>query len=254
MPVSSAPSLLLGLSARIFIDRFILLNEPSMRDVGLLGLWQGVAVYYASTISQELALAVTFLIGAKVLLDFSTEQDITKCATTVIGAVLGVFGTDVLSRFLGDGLYGKQPSKTQSHTAQDKKKRTVHFHRNTTGDGNEHRPRRTSRLSPSDITSIDTSSDLIRPQPSMSPQDREVARLRARASLADTERRRYKEERKWALSQGNHARASQMTWEVKRYKALMQSFHKEADALVIQGEGGCILYDNFSVNMFAYLS
>ena len=37
----------------------------------------------------------------------------------------------------------------------------------------------------------------------MTPQERTVAVLRMRrASLADSERRRFKEERKWALSQG----------------------------------------------------
>ena len=69
----------------------------------------------------------------------------------------------------------------------------------------------------------------------MTPLEREVATLRARASLADSERRRYKEERKWAISQGNLARASQMKWEVKRYTALMQSCHREADAKLLEG-------------------
>ena len=207
-----------------------------MKDFGLLGLWQGVGVYYASTISQELAVAVTFVVCAKLLFEFSSEQDVTKFVTTALGAVLGVFGTDVLSRLVGD-LYGKRSAKTHNRGPPEKKHRSVHFHRTTTGEGGgERRRHRTSRLSPSDITSIDASSDLIRPRPSMSPQDREVARLRARASLADTERRRYKEERKWALSQGNEARAAQMEWEVRRYKTLMQSFHKEADAMIIQGE------------------
>lgn len=40
----------------------------------------------------------------------------------------------------------------------------------------------------------------------------------------------------WALSQGNVARASQMGWQVKKYKALMQSFHREADSLIVEGE------------------
>lgn len=87
----------------------------------------------------------------------------------------------------------------------------------------------------SDITSVDSNSDLIGPNPSMSLLEREIAALRARASLADTERRRYKEERKWAESQGNMARASQMKWQVKRYTNLMQSFHNEADAKLIEG-------------------
>jgi hypothetical protein len=62
-----------------------------------------------------------------------------------------------------------------------------------------------------------------------------VATLRARASLADTEKRRYKEERIWALAEGNQARAEQMSWQVKRYRALTHGFHKEADAKLLEG-------------------
>ena len=75
----------------------------------------------------------------------------------------------------------------------------------------------------------------IDPDGKLTPQEREVAVLRARASLADSERRRFKEERKWAMSQGNVARASQLAWQVKRYTALMESFHRAADAKVVEG-------------------
>jgi hypothetical protein len=81
----------------------------------------------------------------------------------------------------------------------------------------------------SDITSIDSRSETFAPGPTLSPLEREIHALRTRASLADSERRRCKEERKWAVSQGNIARASQMKWEVKRYTALMQTFNREAD-------------------------
>jgi len=69
----------------------------------------------------------------------------------------------------------------------------------------------------------------------MSPLERKVAELRAKASLADSERRRFKEEKKWAESQGNVARVSQMSWQVKRYTALTQSFTREADAKLMEG-------------------
>ncbi|KAI0785669.1 hypothetical protein C8Q75DRAFT_775885 [Abortiporus biennis] len=82
--------------------------------------------------------------------------------------------------------------------------------------------------------SIDSVSSSIDPHGTMTPQEREVAILRRRASLADSERRRFKEERKWALSQGNKARANQLAWQVKRFTALMESFHREADAKVVE--------------------
>ena len=88
-----------------------------------------------------------------------------------------------------------------------------------------------------------TSSDLIYPKSNMTPLQREVANLRAKASLADTERRRFKEEKQWALSQGNSARAEQMGWQVKRYTALVDNFHKEADAKLL---GGVLFFLAFS--------
>ncbi|KAI0745774.1 hypothetical protein C8Q76DRAFT_40144 [Earliella scabrosa] len=87
--------------------------------------------------------------------------------------------------------------------------------------------------------SLDSVPSSIDPEGKLTPQEREVAVLRARASLADSERRRFKEERKWALSQGNVARASQLAWQVKRYTALMESFHREADAKVVEGASLC---------------
>ena len=83
--------------------------------------------------------------------------------------------------------------------------------------------------------SLDSVPSSIDPEGKLTPAEREVAVLRARASLADSERRRFKEERKWAMSQGNTARASQLSWQVKRYTALMESFHREADAKVVEG-------------------
>ncbi|OCH95151.1 hypothetical protein OBBRIDRAFT_746235 [Obba rivulosa] len=82
--------------------------------------------------------------------------------------------------------------------------------------------------------SLESMPSSIDPEGRLTPQERAIAVLRARASLADSERRRFKEERKWALSQGNYARANQLAWQVKRYAALMESFHREADAKVVE--------------------
>jgi hypothetical protein len=81
----------------------------------------------------------------------------------------------------------------------------------------------------------DSLSDWIDPNHTMTPLEREVAALRKKASMADSERRRFKEEKQWAQVQGNKARAAQMGWQVKRYSALMQSFHREADLRLLEG-------------------
>jgi hypothetical protein len=68
----------------------------------------------------------------------------------------------------------------------------------------------------------------------MMPLEREVAALRKKVSMADGERR-FKEEKQWAQVQGNKAHMAQMGWQVKRYSALMQSFHREADLRLLEG-------------------
>lgn len=98
------------------------------------------------------------------------------------------------------------------------------------------RPSRPSHVSHADITAPSLSSSLVDPSRYPTPIARDVAILRARASLADSERRRYKEERTWALAQGNKARADEMSWQAERYHAIMKAFHEQADRMLVEGE------------------
>jgi hypothetical protein len=64
----------------------------------------------------------------------------------------------------------------------------------------------------------------------------QLSNLRKRAAVAEANRRRCKEERKWALDQGNNARAEQLGWQIKRYAAIAESYNKEADRALIEGK------------------
>ncbi|KAF8894044.1 hypothetical protein BD779DRAFT_972039 [Infundibulicybe gibba] len=238
MPFATAPALLIGLGARLLLDKLTRgSEEPSMRDFILVGVWQGVALQYSFKHSA-FGLPVLIAILGKLFVEFTTAHDITRCAVSALGVVLGFVGTDVVSQFLDQPIDSDKKGK-KTHAAPgsghiSKRDRLVQFQRSVEGDRSSERFRNLVRNSVSDITSVDSNSELIGPNPSMTPLDREVAALRARASLADSERRRFKEERKWAESQGNAARASQMKWQVKRYTALMQSFHQEADKKLLE--------------------
>ncbi|KAH7929850.1 hypothetical protein BV22DRAFT_1191692 [Leucogyrophana mollusca] len=253
MYFSTAAALLFGLGTRIAIDKFSnnSIEDPSViaavGDVILLGLVQGVALYYALMEFADLAFVVGFGIAIKLVYEFALEQDVVKCATTLLGVALGVLVTDVLSQLIEDGyfydFYGDETSDSASVYAATKRKRLVKFQSNTTEyevvPPSKSRSRRRSdaerkwRVDKSP-PSLSSNSDTLDPKHSMNPTEREVAALRARASLADSERRRFKEEKKWAVSQGNLARASQMSWQVKRYTALTQSFTREADARLLE--------------------
>jgi hypothetical protein len=243
MPFSTAPALLIGLGARILLDNLTRSSEPTIRDFVLLGIWQGVGLHSASK-TPGLAILVASCITAKLFIEFSLIPDTTRSITTLFGVVLGVLCTEFLSQYFDQHKPPKhdRPRK-KAHTSPanghaTRKERVVQFRDSVQGGSGDTR-QHIYRHNISDITSVDSTSEMIGPKSSMSPLEREIAALRTRASLADSERRRFKEERKWAISQGNIPRASQMKWQVKRYTALMQSFHREADAKVLEGRFNC---------------
>jgi hypothetical protein len=274
MYITTAPSLFFGLGARIFVNKFIYHYDSStIPDFVFLGLWQGTAVYYLLMRQVEFAWAASVGILGRLLIDFAQNWDTSRCACTLLGVALGILVTDIASQFLEDesrrpAIFGGTaglPSPGH-HPRRKPSRRLVQFSRGggrqpvrdkgkeLARDGGRDRERDRARRdkhkddkleefkkmrdweSRSIITADSiTSSDLIHPKSKMTPLQREVANLRAKASLADTERRRFKEEKKWALSQGNAARAEQMGWQVKRYAVLVDSFHREADAKLLEG-------------------
>ncbi|KAG6885963.1 hypothetical protein C0993_006890 [Termitomyces sp. T159_Od127] len=239
MSLSPAPALFVGLGARIALDYFTRSGEATVRDLVLIGVWQGVGLHYASRITA-LAILVAFAITAKLFLEFNFINDITRTVTTLLGIALGVVCTECLSQFFGQSQDDSERRRKKSSIVPDghamRRDRVVQFHKGMDGDGNDarHRAFRETVHTLSDITSVGSHSDMIGPSASLSPVEIEVKTLRTRAALADSERRRCKEERKWAVSQGNLARASQMQSQVKHYTTLMQKFNMEADSRMLQ--------------------
>lgn len=265
MQLTTAPPLLFAIGVRIVINYLDSTRTPSIPDFLLLGIWQGVLLHYSLRHLSWLVYPVAIGITAKLVLDYLDTPDPSRCACTLFGIALGVLLTDVLAQLFEYGRYTERelpPAPQPSRTSYEPPRRTrlVSFdHSARNGDrrrDREHRRHtsspdraRTLAASPAPTAptayTIDSIPSSIDPNNELTPTEREIAVLRARASLADSERRRYKEERKWALSQGNSARASQLEFHVKRYTTLMDSFHKEADTKVI--EGVC-----FSCNGYSY--
>lgn len=261
---STSAALLFGLGTRIALDRFFgnASNDPNtpdaIGDIILLGVVQGVALYFTLMEFHDFAFVVAFAIAARLVVEFTMLQDVTKCATTLLGVALGVLVTDVLSQLIEDGYiydfsgWGGDADQSldgnESVVDTKRRKRLVKFSSATEyeyASAPSTRPMRPPKQDPArkwrtessmPPSIISSTEGLVDPHRVMDPLEREVATLRARASLADSERRRFKEEKKWALSQGNLARAAQMSWQVKRYTALTQSFTKEADARLLEGQ------------------
>jgi hypothetical protein len=246
---TTAVSLLLGLGARIFYNKFFTFRVPGIEDHVLGGLWQGVALYHVLMEYPFLTLPVGFGIGARLLVSFVVTHDGTGCACTVLGVAVGVLFTDILSQLLEDG--DPEDAYYEGSVVSDypRRRRLVQLRGTLYYDDRvrDHNRRRRAFFddNPSVTTAVtnqtnttgtwDSLSDWIDPNHTMTPLEREVAALRKKASMADSERRRFKEEKQWAQVQGNKARAAQMGWQVKRYSALMQSFHREADLRLLEG-------------------
>ena len=243
--LTTAFSLLLGLGARILYNKFSSFRVPGIEDHVLSGLWQGVALYYVLMGFPFLTLPVGFGIGARLLVNFVITYDAAGCACTLLGVAVGVLFTDILSQLLEDG--DPEDAYYEGSVVSDypRRRRLVQLRAPSNERMHDHNRRRRAffDVDPSVTTAMtnntagtwDSLSDWIDPNHTMTPLEREVAALRKKASMADSERRRFKEEKQWAQVQGNKARAAQMGWQVKRYSALMQSFHREADLRLLEG-------------------
>ena len=248
--LTTAFSLLLGLGARIVYNKFFSFRVRGIEDHVLSGLWQGVALYYVLMEFPSLTLPVGFGIGARLLVNLFITHDAGGCACTLLGVAVGVLATDILSQLLEDG--DPEDAYYEGSEVSDfpRRRRLVqlpgsYYNNDRVRDHNRRRRAFLENGDPSVATAVtnttstwDSLSDWIDPNHTMTPLEREVAALRKKASMADSERRRFKEEKQWAQVQGNKARAAQMGWQVKRYSALMQSFHREADLRLLEGSSG----------------
>jgi hypothetical protein len=261
MRFTTGIALLLGLSARILYNKFFLARlTAGIEDHVLSGLWQGVALYYFIMEQPSLAFGVAFGMAGRILTNLIFYRDPLQCACTLLGIAVGVFLTDLLSQVLEDSddeEYNYTSYDGSISDASTRPRRLVQLRKISAEAAHHQRAKYNSRRrrefleytpstttnitdNPSDTTqSLESLADWIDPNHRLSPLEREVAALRRKATIADGERRRFKEERKWAQEQGNTARASQMGWQVKRYAALMQSFHREADLRLLESASCC---------------
>ncbi|KDQ57835.1 hypothetical protein JAAARDRAFT_194102 [Jaapia argillacea MUCL 33604] len=236
-----APPLFLGLSARILLE---LLFSPAVESIPALGdylfngVWQGVGFYFILTEFAQLAAPVALAIVGKLFWDLR-EGDVSRVVLTFLGVGLGVLGTDVLAQVVEDG--GKGSGRKMRivpmgdvGASSSKREKESRSHRDREREREKQKRERKISITAPPSISLESSLSTLDPHGVMTPLEREVAELRARASLADSERRRFKEERKWAISMGNKARAEQMGWQVRRYAALQESFNKEADKKLIE--------------------
>lgn len=248
--------LLVGLGARIFLRQVVFSSlgfvETGTTEHVIFGAWQGVLLYHLLTEQPQLVSGVACGVCARLLIDYVLVRDAVKSAATLLGAAVGVLCVDILSRLFDDVFFvksgsGKTGSRSRAvqfnkQSTHERRSTRAHHHRDGRANANGHSiataaPSLSLDSTTTDLESIESAVPTAHNAHLQTPLEREIAALRTRASVADGHRRRMREERRWALAQTpvNHAWASQLKWQIRRYKALAESFTREADKRLVEG-------------------
>lgn len=210
----------------------VLHSQNRNADSLLKGLIQGIFMYHAILSENQPIIIALFLgIGGRLVGDFSTRRDGWKVASTLLGIAFGVVMGDIVSYIYKDMEWTTievLDDMGDNCDVEERSRRSAPRRRLS-------EPRRIEELPTvyEELSSLDSRSRIE--EEAHSDIEKEVARLRAKALHAAGQRRRFREERKWAWSQGNFARALQLRWQVKKYHALADSFTREADQKLIEG-------------------
>ncbi|KAG5219668.1 Golgi complex component domain-containing protein [Salix suchowensis] len=161
------PAIFFGLGGRIVLDMLTRSAESSFQEFLLLGVWEGVGVHCAFTYSDYGIIAAVG-VALHLFVDFSGTQDLVRSFCTFIGVAAGVLSSEVLSNLINDN--SKEHSKKRSYidsygdSHRDRAKEASKRKERGTYDSPRHKAFRQSH---SDITSVDSNSELIHIRPFM---------------------------------------------------------------------------------------
>ncbi|KAI5117763.1 hypothetical protein M0805_005194 [Coniferiporia weirii] len=248
-----------------------IIGGSTMSDLVVQGLFQGVLLQYIFAEHTLFAPALALALAGRALLDFfySNYTEVDKLGFTGMAAVVGFAGSYLLSIALEEwsGWGAREVVETTTHYRSSRRKdresareaRREHTRARLREINARERDRSRSRSqerarhfgkraasvpgterfgAPTTAVTEVTSSTLTMEQMGYTGLGRlldlELANLRKRAATAEADRRRCKEERKWAIAEGDKARATQLGWQVKRYAAMAESYTREADRRIIE--------------------
>ena len=251
-------ALIIGLGGRVLLNSLQAptnaFAEPAASDIIVLGLWQGAILHYAMSEYAQLAPVLGVALGVWGLADFVQSRDMRKIVMTVFSAVICVAALNLVSQVMGEEetvekivtkeiIRSPRSPTERGRSTRERHRRSSKNVRETVRESSP--PRRVpfaGRSSHSSGRETHRTDDTVGTLDYVGHTGLEIdfelrlSNLRKRAASAEANRRRCKEERKWALDQGNTARAEQLTWQIKRYATIAESYTKEADRALIEGE------------------
>lgn len=217
----STPStgLMFGLGLRLILHK---LNAS--RPISLLllnSLWgacQGILVCEVFLTAPSFAFITSAGLATRLFLHLVINRQFDLFVRQLLGAVLGFLLSAVINQVAQEtGLYSPAP-KNKSRPSRSKQTWRERL-------GIPHIALDAISEEDSDLSSV---AKEMAQKIQGSEIGTQISSLRAQADAAAGDKRRIQEERKWAISQGNWARASQLGLQIRRYQALIESFAKEA--------------------------
>lgn len=256
MSTTPTASILLGLGARILFSTIT--HQPSdlafpntagaIGDYVVQGLFQGALLHYVFLQFPTFAPVLAFGLVARAILDFSSGNNADKLTVTFVAALVGGAASYILSIAMEDGFADRsvsspddrelsvegEPSPVRNEPRRSRRDINRSRLRQINRNREESPPRRDMSYYTDDTAST---MELMGHTGLGRLVDMQLASLRKKAATAEANRRRCKEEKKWAMAQGDRNRATQLTWQIKRYAAMVQSYSREADRKIIEGLG-----------------
>lgn len=217
----STPStgLMLGLGLRLILYKLSVSRPISLHLLNSLwGACQGILVNEVLSTAPSFALITSAGLITRLFLHLIIYREFELFVRQLLGAVLGFLLSAVINQVAQEtGLYSPA-SKTKSRPSRS---------RQTWRDrlGIPHIALDAISEEDSDLSSVAKEMARTIQGSEIGPQ---ISSLRAQANAAAGDKRRIQEERKWAISQGNWARAGQLGLQIRRYQALIESFANEA--------------------------
>lgn len=250
-PVSIAAVLL-----RLGIHRLLRHRMLHSGEVLALGLFEGAVLYHALNESAAVGAGCFLGFGGRLLLEHLKQPDPMNVCCSLLGLALGILLSNVLQQLWSDSgtIFYDDDSGDVSETIT-RRHRTVRIH---------HRRNRSSRThmhipgapdpDPPAVQRHRRTKHNVPDQPFTSqweglqaPIDRriglenEVLELRRRASAAAGEVRRLREEKKWAIAQGNKAREFQLSLDLKNFQELNEQLNRKAAERIAIARGQSLL-------------
>jgi len=195
--VAVAVPLVLILAIRLVMSTLLHVDNRNA-DHLLKGLLQGVLGYHALiSAHSSIALALFLGISGRLVGDFVMQHDRWKLASTLLGIAFGVLMADIVSHLTEDTWSSVEWWDEWWDESSGGERRSRRRHAAPRRRVSE--PRRIEELPAvyEELSSLDSRSRVE----GETEVEREVASLRAQALQAAGQRRKYREERKWAWSQ-----------------------------------------------------